>query len=327
MISIICPVYNTGTFLIECVNSVIVQDMIDWELLLIDDGSTDKSPEICDNFAEKDSRIKVFHKQNEGQWLTREFGINRAKGQYFIFLDSDDMLEPHALRKLSTYIQKYNSDVYLYDISRLNPDSTKTCLQELYEEKHFNETKQIIDFCFVKNNCISLCVYCFKKTFYANCLIETNQNKSIRSQEDFLMLFNLIQQLSSLIVIPEVLYIYRSNSNSTSNNLGINDYYKNVLISSEIYQTIFNKFNSNLSTYSSKIKNRLAWQPISFIKRAYNYLPQVERKRYFSKIKKSFIYLKFTKKLRFKARKDRLILLFFRMNLHKINEYLVRKKW
>ena len=326
MISIICPVYNNDQYLLDCVNSILNQTFSDWELLLIDDGSTDKSPELCDQFAKRDKRIKAFHKSNQGQWLTREFGINNANGNHFIFLDSDDMLELDALETINEAIKKYNTDAFLYDICKLDLDGTKTCLQELYNEKHFASVKDIVDFCFVKNNCISLCVYCFKKDFYLACSKDKRDDKSMKSQEDFLMLFEILQQLKELVVIPKILYIYRTNDKSASNTLHVEDYYKNIFISGEIYKTIFDKYNGNLESYSNKIVKRLAWQPISFVKRAYKELNRKEQKKKFLEVKKSFIYNTFTKNYRFDSKKDRLFLLLFRLKLHRLNKLIFKIK-
>ena len=326
MISIICPVYNSEKYLNDCVNSVLNQSFSDWELLLVDDGSTDNSTSICDSFSKMDKRIKTFHKQNEGQWLAREFGINKANGDYFIFLDSDDMLDLDALGVIFSYIKNKNPDALLYDISKLNPDGSKTRLQELYEEKYIHGVSNIIDFCFVKNNCISLCVYCFKKNFYLACPFDKTKDKKIKSQEDFLMLFNILEHLDNLFVIPKVLYLYRTNINSTSNSLHINDYFKNISISDYIYRTIFDKYNNDLSTYSEKIIRRLSWQPMSFIKRAYIELDKKDCKSMFAKVKQSFIYKKFTRKYKFESRKDRLFLLLFKMNFHFFNRLFFSKK-
>lgn len=325
MISIICPVYNSEKFLNDCVNSVLQQSFSNWELLLVDDGSTDNSSSMCDLFSKKDKRIKAFHKSNEGQWLTREFGISKTNGDYFIFLDSDDMLESNALETLNKKIKEYRANVYLYDICKLNPDKSKTRLQELYENKHLKNTKDIIDFCFVKNNCISLCVYCFNKDFYLSCSKDLKVDKSIRSQEDFLMLFDIMQQTSELIVIPKIFYVYRTNNSSASSTLKVEDYYKNIFISSYIYKTIYEKYNNDLETYSKKIVNRLAWQPISFIKRAYKDLSRKEQKKMFLDIRRSFVYNNFTKKYKFESKKEKLFLIFFKLKFHCFYKILLNR--
>ena len=90
LISIIIPIYNADKYLAKCINSVISQTYTSWELLLINDGSTDKSLEICNSFALKDSRISIINKSNSGVADTRNKGLDQAKGDYIIFLDADD---------------------------------------------------------------------------------------------------------------------------------------------------------------------------------------------------------------------------------------------
>ena len=102
--SIIVPVYNTERYLEDCVKSVLMQSFSDYELLLINDGSTDGSGLLCDQFSESDSRIKVFHKENEGQSRARNLGMDKACGEYLLFLDSDDYYINEAmLDELSRY--------------------------------------------------------------------------------------------------------------------------------------------------------------------------------------------------------------------------------
>lgn len=100
LISIIVPVYNSENTLNRCVDSILSQTFHDWELLLIDDGSKDSSGDICDEYARKDSRIKVFHKENGGVSSARNYGIKLAKGEWIIFIDSDDYFLLNALKIL-----------------------------------------------------------------------------------------------------------------------------------------------------------------------------------------------------------------------------------
>ena len=100
-ISVIVPVYQAEKFLKKCVESVVKQTFSDWELLLIDDGCTDASPEICDACAAEDDRIRVFHKKkNGGVSAARNLGLNEAKGDYIAFLDVDDRFEFRARETL-----------------------------------------------------------------------------------------------------------------------------------------------------------------------------------------------------------------------------------
>jgi glycosyltransferase involved in cell wall biosynthesis len=99
-ISIIIPVYNTERYLLECINSILNQSFGDYELLLVDDGSTDNSGRICDGLAEKDTRIRVFHKENGGVSSARNLGLDNARGVWVYFVDSDDEVLPGGLEAL-----------------------------------------------------------------------------------------------------------------------------------------------------------------------------------------------------------------------------------
>lgn len=101
MISIIVPVYKAERTIARCIESVIAQEYQDWELILVDDGSPDRSGEICDEYARTDIRIRVVHKMNEGASMSRNCGIKEAKGEYVSFVDSDDFISPQYLSVFS----------------------------------------------------------------------------------------------------------------------------------------------------------------------------------------------------------------------------------
>ena len=100
LISIIVPIYNVEKYLSRCINSVLSQTFPDFELLLIDDGSTDKSGYICDGYAQKDSRIKVFHIENGGVSAARNYGLDNARGEWITFVDADDWIDKDMYYKL-----------------------------------------------------------------------------------------------------------------------------------------------------------------------------------------------------------------------------------
>lgn len=111
LISIIVPIYNSEKYLKKCVNSIINQTYKDLEIILVDDGSSDACPKICDEFAELDNRIVVLHKKNEGVSAARNSGLDIAKGEYIGFVDSDDYIAPDMYEMLLTRILKENSDM------------------------------------------------------------------------------------------------------------------------------------------------------------------------------------------------------------------------
>ncbi len=110
-VSIIVPIYNSELYLTECIDSILNQDFTDWELLLIDDGSSDLSGKICDSFASKDRRIRVFHRENSGVSVARNWGLFQAVGDYICFIDSDDMVTPDYLS--SFWKDAVNTDLYM----------------------------------------------------------------------------------------------------------------------------------------------------------------------------------------------------------------------
>ena len=111
LISVVIPVYNVANYLEKCLNSVQRQTYEKLEIILVDDGSTDNSGEICDRYKEKDTRVQVFHKENGGLSDARNFGISKAKGRYITFIDSDDYVMPNYVKHLFDLISKYNADI------------------------------------------------------------------------------------------------------------------------------------------------------------------------------------------------------------------------
>ena len=109
-ISVIVPIYNTGVFLPECLDSILAQDVqVPYEVLLVDDGSTDGCGEICDEYAAKDPRVRVFHQENQGLSAARNTGIGAARGRYYAFVDSDDVVLPAYLSTLYAACEKHDA--------------------------------------------------------------------------------------------------------------------------------------------------------------------------------------------------------------------------
>ena len=110
-VSIIVPVYKAEAYLHRCIDSIIVQTFTNWELLLVDDGSPDRSGVICDEYAGKDERIKVFHKENGGVSSARNLGIDKAVGEWLCFIDSDDTIQPTYLDDFESFYFKYKLEI------------------------------------------------------------------------------------------------------------------------------------------------------------------------------------------------------------------------
>ncbi len=108
------PVYKVEKYICQSIDSIIAQTFTDWELILVDDGSPDGSPGICDAYSAKDSRIKTIHKRNEGVAIARKTGCEKARAEYIGFADSDDLLESTCLEKCMKLLSKHNVDILVY---------------------------------------------------------------------------------------------------------------------------------------------------------------------------------------------------------------------
>lgn len=124
LVSVIIPVYNVEKYLEECIDSVINQTYKNIEVILVDDGSTDSSGDICDEYVKKDSRITVIHKENEGTAVARNLGMENASGEWFYFPDSDDYLELNMLSELVCTALKKQADIVFFDARSFTDDGT-----------------------------------------------------------------------------------------------------------------------------------------------------------------------------------------------------------
>lgn len=138
LVSIIVPVYNVEFYLSECIQSLINQTYTNIEIILVDDGSKDKSGQICDEFTKRDSRIKVIHKQNEGLGLARNSGLAKASGKYVTFIDSDDIADADLVKMLICGIEKNGADTCIGGFKRIAENGT-VVFEEKYDDALFDE--------------------------------------------------------------------------------------------------------------------------------------------------------------------------------------------
>ena len=145
--SVIVPVYNVEKYLNECVDSILTQTFEDFELVLVDDGSTDTSGDICNQYAQNDCRVKVIHKQNGGQSTARNLGVKNATGKYAVFLDSDDFIsDKNFFGDLAKKI-KEDTDVVVFKYCKYYNDHTDSCAISLDDLEDFSdELKETVNY-------------------------------------------------------------------------------------------------------------------------------------------------------------------------------------
>ena len=225
MISVIVPVYNVEKYLPKCIDSIINQTYTDLEILLIDDGSTDNSGKICDNYAKKDKRIKVIHKKNGGLSDARNTGLNICTGDYISFIDSDDYIEPDMYDKMINTAIANDIDIiscnynHIYNEQNFSP-FFKTNTDELIT----NKTK-LLKLIFTYQN-FDLVV--FNKLYKANLFKNIRFPKGISPAEDLNILYPLISSSNKFYYINEALYNKTERINSLSHTIKIQDCLNNV---------------------------------------------------------------------------------------------------
>ena len=119
IISVIVPVYNVEEYLERCVDSILRQTYTNLEVILVDDGSTDNCPQICEQYASFDKRVRVIHQSNGGLFAARNAGIDAAKGEYLSFIDSDDFISEDMYTSLYGNLKKYDADIAACGMERI----------------------------------------------------------------------------------------------------------------------------------------------------------------------------------------------------------------
>lgn len=214
--SILVPVYNVDKYIDECVMSVLNQEYTNYELILIDDGSTDDSGKICDKYARNNARIKAYHKPNQGLLHTRRYGIDRASGDYYIFLDSDDMLKEGALEIIANKIELYKCDCIIYGYEKTE-NGVVISKTEDTEEICLSDKNKICKKCFFSVDMNSLCRKAVKATVFHD--FDYSKYYGIQLSEDLLQSIEIYKNSQSIAFINDILYIYRTNPNSLTQNI------------------------------------------------------------------------------------------------------------
>ncbi len=220
IVSVIVPVYNAVPYLKECVDSILDQTFTNFELILINDGSKDQSPQICDEYASLDQRIIVIHKKNEGPSATRNLGLQKAVGKYIVFCDADDVLSPRALEQMYSVMEKYNTDLALCGFSRFigsikNSQETRTLSK--YSLTIFQTTQELASVYFQPvTNMFGISIWA---KMYRTDIIRRNSLKfpeEVNYEEDCCFNVAYFRHVTTAGALRDILYHYRQQNVSLS---------------------------------------------------------------------------------------------------------------
>lgn len=202
MISVIIPVYNTANKLKRCVDSILCQTFQDYEIILIDDGSTDESGQICDQYALASTKVYVRHKENGGVSSARNIGIDISKGEYICFVDSDDYVDNNYLNDMYSILVEKSADIVFCRLNKRN--------DKLAEILDFNNCNEIIQFVLKESS--EMCTKMFKKKIIG----DLRFNQSIFLGEDTLFAVEYSKKCIRGIFINQVLYHYEKSTSSST---------------------------------------------------------------------------------------------------------------
>ncbi len=219
MISVIIPVYNTKKYLNAAVDSVINQSYRDLEIILVDDGSSDGSSEICDEYARKDSRIRVIHKQNAGQSSARNTALDVAKGEYICFVDSDDIAHKEMINVLLNMINSYDADIAVCECMEFpEGDLDNTYIRDIPDKVQKYKNIKILDgnekftmLTDMKTKYSSPWVKLYRKELFDKCRFQEGH-----LHEDQRMLADIVMKVKKAVICDEELYYYMTRSGSST---------------------------------------------------------------------------------------------------------------
>ncbi len=220
------PVYNTEKYLRECIDSILNQTFTDFEVNLVNDGSKDSSGAICDEYAAKDSRIRVFHNENQGSFATRVFSVNNANGEFCTFCDSDDFYDSNYLERVNALLEEENCDVLLFYQDALVDGIRKPSTPYWKEKKTFECEKKKAFYTAMMTGSVfnTLNIKVIKTELLQNDTLDAAKYSFVKNADDLLQSLYPIFNAEKIVFVPECYYNYRINPESLTHKIDPNIY-------------------------------------------------------------------------------------------------------
>lgn len=223
LISVIVPVYKVERYLDKCVQSIVNQTYQNLEIILVDDGSPDSCPQLCEKWRNKDTRVNVIHQTNGGVSNARNCGMKIASGEYISFVDSDDALAPELYEKVMSIFEKYSVDIVTFDCERVTEDGKKLGGTEIITDRLITSADALKEM--IQGN---ICEYAWNKVYRAD-VLNGIWFPSGRYFEDSAVMYQIFIRAKQIYTLNERLYYYLQRSDSivaTMNAKKLSDLYQ-----------------------------------------------------------------------------------------------------
>lgn len=242
MISVIVPVYNVEVYVDRCVQSLLIQNQ-DIEIILVDDGSTDDSAQICDKYALLDSRVKVIHIQNQGVSNARNVGLSLAKGEYITFVDGDDWLSDDFLEIGIKSLEAAGADIFMGSYIKNYADGTEIKVNENTSAMTFNY-EECVEAVFVKSpNKPDLSWAVWGKIFKASLWKNVQFDMHLSMGEDAVAFWEILKHANKILYMPVMGYHYLQRADSVVHTPSV----KNILDNLKIHQYFYHDYQNHLN--------------------------------------------------------------------------------
>lgn len=268
VVSVVLPIYNVEKYLNRCVKSVVNQSYKDLEIILVDDGSPDKCSEICENWAKKDSRIKVVHKENAGLGYARNTGIENATGEYICFFDSDDYIALDTIEKTYNLAGKEKADIVVFGFYNVKPNGEIGKAVIPKTEKVTYSGKEVQDVFLadligpdVKNGRQANLWMSAWASMYSLDMIKRTSWKFVSEREiiseDIYSLLELYKYVNRVSILSEALYFYCENVGSLTHTYKP-DRYRRI---KDFYNACYQLIEKN--GYGAAVRDRISYPYLS----------------------------------------------------------------
>lgn len=253
LISIVVPVYNAEKYLRQCIESVLNQDFSDYELVLVDDGSKDKSGNICDEYEKKDSRVVVIHKENEGPTTARRTGVEKATGIYVMFLDSDDYYRQGLLKHIGIILETYDTEAVIFNGVRFDKNEYRKYKCLLEKGFYYGESMEKIRNSLILDDkdkiaiSYGVCMKVFLRSLYMS--FQKTVPIELYKGEDLAVTAPLFETCKSLYVSDVYGYYYRNNPESLMHSFYYDELIQIKILADYLTSKMHSLYESRINTY------------------------------------------------------------------------------